>query len=240
MNTSSKRIIISSIVFIIALIVLYFTQTQLEAPSANTNTASSSTLAVGKPIITKLDLPQAINVDQVASWTIHASSTDGLDLKYSVLWGDEVVTDPDKTVKPVKVSSNTFTHAYNYPGVFNPVFTIYGSNGQSVYASVGARVLGESKKAPILYSLSPSAVIAGDLVYVTGAGFTPPKQVPNGPGTMPTNEVIFDGQSVPGVTYNGINSLYFIVPNDTKNGKHTVQVKNSNGPSNTISLIVKK
>jgi len=41
------------------------------------------------------------------------------------------------------------------------------------------------------------------------------------------------------VTANGVNNLYFLIPSDAKVGKHTVQVKNSNGSSNVVKVVVK-
>lgn len=252
MNTQSSPIRIFSIIalLIVALVGVYFSlnkninilPTNLTQVGTSTNSNATTTAnipnQIGKPVITKLDMPQALNVDQKGTWTVYASSTDGKGLSYSAVWGDEVIADPTAVVNLIKQVSPTFTHSYSYPGVYNPVITIYGSTGESVYASVGARVIGETKKAPIVYSLSPSSATAGSLITINGAGFTPPKSVPNGPGTMPSNEVLFDGTVLAGVTSNGVNNLYFMIPNDAKLGKHTLEVKNLNGKSNAVKVIV--
>jgi hypothetical protein len=243
-QSSPNKIIISIAVLAVALVGVYFSMNKAPkiAPEnmIQTGTSTTSTSSVGKPTITKLDLPSGpLNVDQEGTWTVFASSTDGKALTYSVVWGDEVVTDPTVAVNPVKIGTSTFSHAYSYPGVYTPTITIYGSDGQSVYASVGQRILGETKKAPIIYSLAPSSAEAGTLVTINGGGFTAPKPIPNGPGNMPSNEVLFDGVGLAGVTANGVNNLYFLIPSDAKVGKHTVQVKNSNGSSNVVKVVVK-
>lgn len=241
MNTqSSNKIYITITIVVIALVAVYFSLNKnVKVASENpVQVATSTTNVIGKPVIRKIDLPQALNINQAGTWTVYASSTDGKGLTYSATWGDEVITDPSETITPVKTNNPTFTHAYQYPGVYNPVITIYGSNGQSVYASAGARVLGETKKTPIIYSLSPSTATAGTLVTINGAGFTASKPVPNGPGTIPSNEVIFDGADIGSASMNGINSLYFIIPDTAKAGKHSIEIKNPNGKSNRVYVIV--
>lgn len=254
MNTQSSPIKIFAVLalLVIALVAVYFSLNKtlkiipenLSQVGTSSTSYSTSTLGLpnnetpkdGKPIIKKLDLPNALNIDQKGTWVIYASSTDGKELTYSAVWGDEV----GGVSNPVVVKNNTFTHSYAYAGSYNPVITVYGSNGQSVYASAGIRVLGEITKAPTIYSLSPSSATPGTLITVNGAGFTGPKTIPGGPGTMPSNEVLFDGEGLAGVTSNGVNNLYFLIPDKAKVGKHSVQVKNSNGTSNSVEITVTK
>lgn len=240
MNTSSpKKIFISLAVLVLAIVAIYFSLNKnISIPTNNVDRAAT-TSTDGKPVITKFDIPTGLNVNQNGTWVLYASSTDGGELKYSALWGDEIIKDSNDAFVPFITSSSTFNHTYSYPGVYNPVLTVYGKNGKSVYASIGIRVLGDiGTKPPIVYSLSPSSATAGELVTINGAGFMAPMPVKNGVGSVPSNEVLFDGKGLGGVTSNGINNLYFIIPNDAKPGKHTVEVKNPNGKSNSVNVIV--
>ncbi len=243
-QSSLTRTFITIAVLIIAVITVYFSlNKKINISPSVVNEIGTSTSALpnesistsSKPVITKLDLPQVLNVDQKGTWVIYASSTDGGELTYSVTWGDEISSND-----PIITKNFTFTHSYSYPGAYNPVFTIYGSNGESVYASVGARVIGETTKAPIIYSLSPSSATVGTLIAINGAGFTLPKSVPNGAGAVPSNEVLFDNVSLDSVTMNGVNNLYFLIPDTAKEGKHLIVVKNQNGRSNSVMLEVTK
>lgn len=259
MNTKSSpvKIIILVAVLVVGLIAVYFSLNKTlkinpeSLSQIGTSTAMNSTSTVGlpdnsvpksgKPVIVKLDIPQGLTVNQKGTWKMYASSTDGGELTYSATWGDEVNADPNNPVIPTKTTNPTFTHAYAYAGTYNPVITAYAKDGQSVYASLGVKVTGDnSKKTPIVYSLSPNSATAGTLITINGAGFTAPKPIPNGPGTVPSNEVVFNGTNLGGVTSNGANSLFFIIPDTAKPGTYSVEVKNSNGNSNTVKLTVTK
>lgn len=103
-------------------------------------TVTSGTQANNPPVINGIDSPTNLSVDQTGTWTVRATDVTGGGLNYSVVWGDEVyaTTYTTKTSLPYLPNWNnsTFTHVYHSAGTFTPVFTVTGSNGQSVHRLV--------------------------------------------------------------------------------------------------------
>ena len=91
--------------------------------------------------ISSLDAPTSQPMGVSGTWTVHAlTNTSVPNLHYSVIWGDEPVTQsatakfrvPDTTPLP---TTATFSHAYQSPGTYTPQFTVTDDNGHSVTAS---------------------------------------------------------------------------------------------------------
>ena len=87
------------------------------------------------PIITKVNGPESLNVNQLGTWTITASNA----TLYYVVWGDEAQY-PAAGHNLGQQQSATFTHSYSATGVYTPKFYAQNANGD-VQKSVRVEVL---------------------------------------------------------------------------------------------------
>ena len=89
------------------------------------------------PVISGINGPQSLNVNQQGTWTVKASAPNGGNLSYSVIWGDEMEKNPAFN----RLEQNaTFTHSYSQAGIYNPSFTVTNRNGQSAQTSLSVNV----------------------------------------------------------------------------------------------------
>lgn len=75
--------------------------------------------------------PQSLDVNQQGSWTVSASSQNGGNLSYSVMWGDEGYALNNSAAASGAVGvqqSATFTHTYSQAGTYKPTFTVTSEN----------------------------------------------------------------------------------------------------------------
>jgi len=99
---------------------------------------TSSTIA---PIISGISGPQTLNINQTGTWKVTASSPNGGNLSYSVVWGDEAVQTVTSTAtRQIPQQSATFTHSYSSAGIYTPTFTVTNSSGGSATTSLSVNV----------------------------------------------------------------------------------------------------
>ena len=94
------------------------------------------------PIISGVSGPQSLNVNQNGTWTVMASSSNGGNLSYSVVWGDETTyANLSGSVSSTEFKqSATFTHNYSQSGSYIPTFTVTNEKGQSATTSLSVNV----------------------------------------------------------------------------------------------------
>lgn len=83
------------------------------------------------PVISGVSGPQTLDVNQQGTWTVKASSPNGGNLSYSVVWGDESVypyATTDTAPAMSERQSATFTHSYSQAGTYTPIFTVASPN----------------------------------------------------------------------------------------------------------------
>ncbi|MDO8619805.1 MAG: PKD domain-containing protein [bacterium] len=123
------------------------------------------------PVISGVSGPQTLGVNQEGTWTIKASSANGGNLSYSVVWGDENVY-PSVTSHAMRnvysQQSATFSHSYLQAGTYTPTFTVTSqntiacittpcpSNGGSTKTSLSVRV-GDVTHSPSVTVTYPQA-----------------------------------------------------------------------------------
>ncbi len=96
------------------------------------------------PSIYGLDVPASLLVGQPGVWVVRASvpNQPQTQLRYSVVWGDELVYwGVMAPQQPASIqTSATFTHTYMNPGTYTPVFTVANESGSAqTSASVWVR-----------------------------------------------------------------------------------------------------
>ena len=208
------------------------------------NFTVTNSQSVVTPVISGVDSPSTLSVNQTGTWSVRASDPEGKGLSYSVLWGDE------STIYPVAMTSSqansfvqtsSFTHSYTNPGVYTVTFTVRGQNGQSAQSSMTVQVSGTTNK-PMITSEYPSEIHSfGTTVTIYGTGFT-----------RNTNSINFNGVNNVAVnvpSYDG-TSLQFTVPTTPCSqglmcaqvalgyGSYPITVNNENGTSNGTYIAV--
>lgn len=95
------------------------------------------------PVISGIDAPTSLAVNQTGTWTVHAIDPQNGTLSYSVVWGDEPVYTYG-TVQSAPsaqfTQGTTFTHAYAGLGTRTIVFTVRNSAGLTVQTSTTVQV----------------------------------------------------------------------------------------------------
>ncbi len=81
-------------------------------------------------VISGVSGPQTLKVNEQGTWTVQASSRDGGNLAYAVVWGDESVRaySANNIGAALGTQSVTFTHSYSQAGTYKPVFTVTSEN----------------------------------------------------------------------------------------------------------------
>ena len=219
--------------------------TNQNGQTSNTfNFTVTNSQSIVTPIISGVDSPSTLSVNQTGTWSVRASDPEGKGLSYSVLWGDE------STIYPVAMTSSqansfvqtsSFTHSYTNPGVYTVTFTVRGQNGQSSQSSMTVQVTGTTNR-PVITSAYPSEIHSfGTTVTIYGTGFT-----------RNTNSINFNGVNSVAVnvpSYDG-TSLQFTVPATPCSqglmcaqvalayGSYPITVSNENGTSNSTQIAV--
>ena len=214
--------------------------------TSNTQTfqvTSRDRTGTGAPTISGIDSPTTLGVGQTGTWTVRAIDQTGGGLSYSVVWGDENQSNYGYAMSPSSntfVQSSTFTHSYSQVGVYNPTFTVQGSNGLTARTSTTVNVTYQSQpgnQTPSISSLSPVSGPYGTRVTITGSGFT-----------QYNNSINFAGKTnvSTGVQSNDGRTLYFTIPTTPcssgqycsqiviQPGTYAINVTNQNGTSNTL------
>ena len=212
------------------------------------------------PVISGVNGPQTLNVNQIGTWTVMASSLNSGNLTYSVNWGDQPVYAYGTNNSSVLVSQQNavFTHTYTQVGNYRPTFTVTNSNGQSASTSLSVVVGGSTGYlTPVIYSITPTYGSIGTQVSIYGTGFgyngCTIYYCNNGNGVM-TNNFNFGGSVIQNVYSSNGTSLTFTVPSNLNTcytgqyctqvytpvvpGTYPVSVVNANGVSNTVYFTV--
>jgi peptidoglycan hydrolase-like protein with peptidoglycan-binding domain len=195
------------------------------------------------PVISGIDSPTSLYIDQTGTWTVRASDPEGRGLSYSVLWGDESRIYPAAMSAQTSsfIQTSTFTHSYSSPGIYTATFVVRGQNGQTAQLSSTVQVTGTIVR-PQITSVYPSEIHSfGTTVTIYGTGFT-----------RNTNSINFNGvtsvaTNVP--SYDG-TSLQFTVPATPCSpglmcaqvalnyGSYPITVTNEKGTSNSVQIAV--
>lgn len=210
------------------------------------------------PVISGINGPQTLNVNQIGTWIIAISGSYSGNLTYTIDWGDRPVypfgTNNSSTLSPQQ--NALFTHTYTEAGTYQPRFTVTNSNGQSASTNLSVVVSGSaSRQVPVIYSISPTYGPIGTQVTISGTGFgysgCTTYYCGNG---ITTNTINFGGAIIPNVySYNGTN-LVFTVPSNLNTcypglyctqvylpvnpGIYPIFVTNANGVSNSVNFTV--
>lgn len=181
------------------------------------------------PVISGVSGHQALNVNQVGTWTVLASTPNtvlGETLWYSVNWGDVGICPVSAENGPCPVSMGTvqqsamFTHSYLKAGTYKPIFTVTNGNGKSATASLSIKV-GEVIPTSAITVLSPKV---GNL-YSAGQKITI-KWTPGLPGLTYVNFYKSDSTySTPArvlINPDTSGSMSYTFPSDMPVGKYKI------------------
>lgn len=110
-------------------------------------TSTTPPVDINAPVISGVNGPQTLNVNQQGTWKVTAYDKSGGNLSYSVVWGDERGWD---TVDGIELApyrqpaqqNATFTHSYSQTGIYEPRFMVTNTNGQIAGTSLSVNVGG--------------------------------------------------------------------------------------------------
>src|ERR1035437_87329 len=145
------------------------------AASDNTFTiTSNNTLPGNTPVVSGIDAPTSLAVNQTGTWAVHASDPQNGTLSYSVDWGDTSNCNYPMTCSaayPIVafVQSTTFTHSYSTAGTYTVTFVVRNAAGLSAQTSSTVIVTGQTTAGP-LRILSPNGGetwVKGTTQYIT-------------------------------------------------------------------------
>ena len=106
--------------------------------SATTVRVSGTPIQNKPPTISSVSGPPTLVVGQEGTWTVSAKDPENDILKYSVIWGDEVLLSkpiPAPAARSVEQTA-TFTHVYATEGDYSPIFIVTDEGGLSVKTSI--------------------------------------------------------------------------------------------------------
>ncbi len=95
------------------------------------------------PVITSVNGPTGLGVNQTGTWTVTAQDADGGSLTYSVRFGDEAANASPATVSSASsfnATTGTFSHTYMNRGTYTLWFTVTDSTNRSVTSSMTVNV----------------------------------------------------------------------------------------------------
>lgn len=85
-------------------------------------------ISENSPVISGISGPQKLEVNQTGTWTVKASNSTGGNLKYAVVWGDEVSALQKESRANIYIQSATFSHSYSDEGIYKPTFYVISEN----------------------------------------------------------------------------------------------------------------
>ncbi len=110
-----------------------FTFTVMSDPSTErTYTMIVNSLTNRPPVISGIDAPTTLSINQSGTWTIHATDPENGTLNYSVDWGDTYTVERGYNASPNSpqfIQSTGFTHSYSNKGIYTITFTVMDSTG---------------------------------------------------------------------------------------------------------------
>jgi hypothetical protein len=138
------------------------------------------------PVVSEVNGPQSLAVNQQGTWTISALDSSSGNLSYAVNWGDEPVAYPMSTsaAAPVTQQSASFTHSYATAGIFTPIFTVTNSSGLTAQTSLSVNVGGFVTSKPPISPSCPISIIGG---VVSNINCAPLQVSPLVPGCSSTS-----------------------------------------------------
>ncbi|MFH1246491.1 MAG: peptidoglycan-binding domain-containing protein [Candidatus Liptonbacteria bacterium] len=97
------------------------------------------------PVISGVSGPTSLKIGEEGMWTVNASNADGGSLSYRVMWGDEPqITKAQGGYAPEAlqkfIQTATFSHSYQLPGKYSPVFYVVNGNGLETKTSLSVLV----------------------------------------------------------------------------------------------------
>ena len=94
------------------------------------------------PVITSIDGPQTLNVNQQGTWSVKASDVSGGNLSYAVNWGDQPTAYAlNSSTSYANQQSATFTHSYYQAGNYTPTFVVTNTTtGKTAQTSISVNV----------------------------------------------------------------------------------------------------
>ncbi len=106
------------------------------------------------PVISGIDAPTSLSVNQTGTWTIHASDPANGVLSYSVNWGDSPNCNyPATCATPAMamafIQSTSFTHVYSNPGTYMITFTVRDNAGLQAQTTSTVNVTGSTAVSPL-------------------------------------------------------------------------------------------
>lgn len=182
--------------------------------------------------ITTIEGPSSLNAGEEGTWTVHVEGAAEGNLEYSVKWGDEgwmplalLGMDDEESQ-----TSATFTHTYHEEGTYTPQFTVTDSEGDTVTQEAAEVTVGDdgtNEDRPHIDAIDPSSAEAGETVTLTGSGFDEDSEVRIGGNTW-AEEVNVESE----------NELTFTVPEGLSERNYNVRVRDDDGLSNRIRLMI--
>ncbi len=215
----------------------------------------------GVPVISGVSGPQSLEINEKGSWTVKASSPNGGNLSYSVLWGDEGshYSNNVSASRPILEQTATFSHVYKKRGEYKIIFTVTNENkircikapcpssGGSAQVSLSVVVgdtIDDTDESPLISSLSPKEGPIGTRVNIYGVNLSDSMIYFGG---YPVDPAMIDSSDTN-------NKISFVVPSNLNNcygsqmclmiyrpvtdGKYNVYVTNKNGKSNSVIFVV--
>lgn len=122
-------------------------------------------VGISAPVVNGVKGPASLNVGQTGTWSVSAfvPNKPGVQLSYSVTWGDEA----DGRVPMISSQTNaslqttsTFTHTYQNNGTYRPTFTVtnsYGSASAEMTVAVGG--IPPANNTRLTVTAPPSAIV---------------------------------------------------------------------------------
>ncbi len=119
---------------------------------SNFTISSNPTNTGNAPVISGVDAPTMLSINQTGTWTIRATDPLNGMLSYAVDWGDNTIL-PQGMAGSMPASyitqTTTFTHSYSNAGTYVVIFTVRNSSGQQVQTTSTIVVTGSNTAGPL-------------------------------------------------------------------------------------------
>lgn len=205
----------------------------------------------GAPQIIAVNGPNSVNTNTANTWTLTAFAPSGTQLTTSVTWGDEYLNVAQAQLASQQIYGTginqnvSFSHTYTQPGTYVMTFRVRNAQGQESVSTMSVVVSGAGSSGSVqLLSVSPTSAQKGVLLTLSGSNFT-----------ATDNEVHFGIGGMKNVSSVGSSLIYYTIPHylstcdfvvgtctapivQVQAGVYPVYVKNSNGTSQTINVVV--
>ncbi|MFA5319222.1 MAG: PKD domain-containing protein, partial [Candidatus Paceibacterota bacterium] len=171
--------------------------------------------------------PTLLAVNQTGTWSISATAPSGIDLTYSVDWGDIIATPVVAGLKTEVSQTSTFTHTYSRPGTYTIRFTVYDRSKCS----------GEIDKCVGAYAPAQAT-----LTVVVDNGFEKGPWISGATFDSSNRTVVITGERLSQVNSGTIGPLQFVLPQMspwvTKTNTKIVIQESKDWPTGSFSVFV--